>query len=183
MPFAKNLRSFFAFGRSAAYDTLPSVMSCNPTSPKRFPRSLHESASYDPAWRHLQVEEYLSYRRHLGDQDGPFILPTSERDSLVRAYFKFRSGVVGPKHAAFTYTHDCDDANTRTSMASRIKALTVAEVRPAEIAERLHKFAMFRQGRVLQKAALSEAASSVNFSAELYRRRGWSRRASSVRRW
>ena len=113
-------------------------MSSPPSAPQRLPRSLHESPNYNPAWRQLQVEEYLRYRRHLGDQDGLFILPSSERDSLVRAYFKFRSGVVSPKHAAFIYAHDCEEANGRTSMASRIKALTVAEVNPAEIAERLH---------------------------------------------
>jgi hypothetical protein len=106
----------FSFGRHAAYDTLPLVMNCNSTSPQRLPRSLHESASYDPAWRHLQVEEYLHYRRHRTEDEVPFVPPSSERDSLVRAYFRFRCGVVGPKQAAFTYAHDCDDANARTSM-------------------------------------------------------------------
>jgi hypothetical protein len=111
-------------------------MSCS--SPTRLPRSLHESPTFDPAWRHSQTEEYLRFRRHLGDQAGTFILPTSERDAMVRAYFKFRSGVVGPKHAAFRYAQDCDDSNDRTFVGSRIKAMTVAGLTAAEIAKRLH---------------------------------------------
>jgi hypothetical protein len=111
-------------------------MSCS--SPTRLPRSLHESPAFDPAWRHSQTEEYLRFRRHLGAQAGTFILPTSERDSMVRAYFKFRSGVVGPKHAAFRYAQDCDDSNDRTFVGSRIKAMTVAGLTAVEIAKRLH---------------------------------------------
>jgi hypothetical protein len=73
-------RPTHAFSASdATHVTLPSVMSCNSTSPKRLPRSLHESASYDPAWRHLQVEEYLHYRRHQAEDEVPFVPPGSER--------------------------------------------------------------------------------------------------------
>ncbi len=111
-------------------------MSCS--SPDRLPRSLHESPAYNPEWRHLQVLEYLRCRRHQDDQDGTYILPTSERDALVRAYFKFRSGVIGSNYAAFRYAQDCDDTNDRTWMGSRIKAMTVAGIAAAEIARRLH---------------------------------------------
>lgn len=100
--------------------------------PTRLPRSLHESPAYHPEWR------YLRYQRQLGDQQGTYILPSSERDSLVRAYFKFRSGIVGPKHSALRYAQDRDDTNDRAFMGSRIKAMTVAGITTADIAKRLH---------------------------------------------
>ena len=106
--------------------------------PVRLPRSLHESPAYNPEWRRLQVEEYLRCRRHHDDQDGPFVLSSSERDSTVRAYFKFRTNEPTTKAAAFRYAQDCIDTNDRYCMASRLKAMTTAGLTTTEIADRLH---------------------------------------------
>ena len=67
-----------------------------------------------------------------------FTIPLTERDTLVRAYFKFRSGSPTPKAATCRYAQDCIDTNDRHSMASRIRALATAGLTTAAIADRLH---------------------------------------------
>ena len=94
--------------------------------PTRFPRSLHESSSYDPAWRSLQVSEYLRCRRRAGEEGIPFVVPLSERDSLVRAFYKFRTGAPTPKADVCRYAFELCEDNDRTFMASRIKAMIIA---------------------------------------------------------
>lgn len=113
-------------------------MSCDSLSPTRLPRSLHESPAYDPAWRYLQVEQYLHSRNEASRDASPFALPSHERDSLVRAYFKFRTGALTPMLAVCQYAQACHDSNARTSAASRIKAMALAGLPAAEIARRLH---------------------------------------------
>lgn len=113
-------------------------MSCDSLSLTRLPRSLNESPDYDPAWRFLQVEQYLRARDESLGEDSPFILSSHERDSLIRAYFKFRTNAPTPRLPVCQYAQACHDSNARTSAASRIKAMVIAGLPTAEIARRLH---------------------------------------------
>jgi hypothetical protein len=103
----------------------------------RLPRSLHESASYDPAWRHRQVLQYLHDCRHFTGP-GPFVLPAEEHDRLVRACYKFRRGEVGSRDSLLRYACECERTNERQKTASRINAWTTAGLSTREIAQRLH---------------------------------------------
>lgn len=107
-------------------------------TPARWPRSLNESPDYNPAWRHFQVVEYLRCRRRASECGEMFVVPLSERDPWVRAFYKFKSDIPTPRTAVFRYAQDCHDSNDRAFMASRIKATTIAGLSTTQIAGRLH---------------------------------------------
>ena len=115
-------------------DNIPGIM----ITPARIPRSLRESPAYEPDWRFQQTEEYLRCGRRAGEAGETYVVPLSERDGWVRSYFKFRTDAPTPRAAVCRYAQECDDTNDRAWMASRIRAMTVAGLTTAEIAERLH---------------------------------------------
>jgi hypothetical protein len=80
----------------------------------------------------------LRFRLQAGDPQGSLILPSSEKDLLVRAYFNFQCGKPGPQTAGLRYAYDCNKDNDRLLVGSRIKAWTVAGFTTEEIAQRLH---------------------------------------------
>src|SRR5205814_10411198 len=97
-------------------------------------RGLDEGWHYQPDWRHLTVESYLTQK--------PVTLPPlevlrDETDAFVRQLYLLRRCGSCLNPATFRWAYDCHVHNAETGAASLIRALLLARVPFREIVGKL----------------------------------------------